>query len=70
VAPQIGQLSGGLISSDIFGGHYRFNRSENQRKTGERSAVKIGGEATGVFVSADLEYWLRPRFDRFFTALD
>jgi signal peptidase I len=31
---------------------------------------EIIGEAKGIFVSADLDRWLRPRFARFFTALE
>jgi signal peptidase I len=31
---------------------------------------EIVGRAQGVFVSADLDRWLRPRVGRFFTALD
>jgi hypothetical protein len=32
--------------------------------------AEIIGEANAVVVSADLNRWLRPRFDRCFTALD
>ena len=31
---------------------------------------EIVGQAVGVFVSADLDHWLRPRFGRFFTGLE
>jgi signal peptidase I len=31
---------------------------------------EIIGEAKGVFVSGDLNHWLRPRFSRFFSALE
>jgi len=46
------------------------DNSRDSRYFGFVPRAEIIGEAKGVFVSADLTHWLRPRFNRFFTALD
>jgi signal peptidase I len=46
------------------------DNSSDSRYFGFVAGDHIIGEATGVFVSADLDRWLRPRFERFFTGLD
>ncbi|HVU25182.1 MAG TPA: signal peptidase I [Opitutus sp.] len=46
------------------------DNSEDSRFFGAVPRDQIVGRAQGVFVSADLAHWLRPRFDRFFSALD
>jgi signal peptidase I len=46
------------------------DNSHDSRFFGFVARSEIVGEAKGVFVSADLAHWLRPRFNRFFTALD
>ena len=56
-------------------GHYFMmgdnrDNSRDSRYFGFMPRAEIVGEAKGVFVSADLAHWLRPRFDRFFTRLD
>lgn len=56
-------------------GHYFMlgdnrDNSRDSRFFGFMPRAEIIGAATGVFVSADLHRWLRPRFDRFFTRLD
>jgi len=56
-------------------GHYFMmgdnrDNSRDSRFFGFMPRAEIIGEAKGVFVSADLAHWLRPRFDRFFTRLD
>lgn len=56
-------------------GHYFMmgdnrDNSQDSRFFGFVPRSEIVGEAKGVFVSADLAHWLRPRFSRFLTALD
>ncbi len=56
-------------------GHYFMlgdnrDNSHDSRFFGLVPREQIIGEAKGVVVSADLNHWLRPRFDRFFTRLD
>jgi signal peptidase I len=56
-------------------GHYFMmgdnrDNSRDSRYFGFMPRAEIVGKAKGVFVSADLAHWLRPRFDRFFTQLD
>ena len=46
------------------------DNSRDSRYFGFVPRSEIVGQAKGVFVSADLAHWLRPRFDRFCTALD
>lgn len=46
------------------------SNSHDSRFFGSVSRREIIGEAKAVVVSGDLERWLRPRFGRFFTALD
>ena len=46
------------------------DNSRDSRYFGPVPRSEIVGEAKGVFVSADLDHWLRPRFNRFFTALE
>ena len=46
------------------------DNSHDSRFFGTVARREIIGEAKAVFVSADLERWLRPRFGRFFTALE
>lgn len=46
------------------------DNSRDSRYFGFVPRREIVGEAKGVFVSADLAHWLRPRFNRFCTALD
>ncbi len=46
------------------------DNSRDSRFFGCMPRAKIIGEAKGVFVSADLNHWLRPRFNRFFTKLE
>ena len=50
-------------------GDHRDN-SKDSRMFGAVPRREIVGEAVGVFVSADRERWLRPRFGRFFSALE
>lgn len=56
-------------------GHYFMmgdNRdvSRDSRYFGFMPRAEIVGEAKGIFISGDLDHWLRPRFDRFFTRLE
>ena len=56
-------------------GHYFMmgdnrDNSRDSRFFGFMPRAEIIGEAKGVFVSADLNHWLRPRFNRFFTRLE
>ena len=56
-------------------GHYLIlgdnrDNSRDSRFFGFMPRAEIIGEAKAVVVSADLNHWLRPRFNRFFTALD
>lgn len=56
-------------------GHYFMlgdnrDNSTDSRIFGFVPRAQIVGEAKGVFVSADLKRWLKPRFDRFFAALE
>lgn len=56
-------------------GHYFMlgdnrDNSTDSRFFGFVPRAQIVGEAKGVFVSADLQRWLKPRFDRFFAALE
>ncbi len=56
-------------------GHYFMmgdnrDNSRDSRFFGFMPRAEIIGEAKAVFVSGDLNHWLRPRFDRFFTRLD
>lgn len=46
------------------------DNSNDSRFFGVVPRREIIGEAKGVFVSGDLAHWLRPRFDRFFSALE
>jgi signal peptidase I len=46
------------------------DNSRDSRFFGFMPRAEIIGEAKAVVVSADLNRWLRPRFDRCFTALD
>ena len=46
------------------------DNSRDSRFFGFMPRTEIIGEAKAVLVSADLNHWLRPRFNRFFTALD
>ncbi len=46
------------------------DNSRDSRYFGFMPRREIIGEVKGVFVSADPARWLRPRFDRFFSALD
>jgi signal peptidase I len=46
------------------------DNSHDSRFFGVVARDQIVGRAQGVFVSADLHHWLKPRFDRFFSALD
>ncbi len=46
------------------------NNSNDSRFFGFVDRREIIGEATGVFVSADLDRWLQPRFRRFFSGLN
>jgi signal peptidase I len=46
------------------------DNSRDSRYFGLVPRGEIVGEAKGVFVSADLARWLRPRFSRFFTGLE
>lgn len=46
------------------------DNSFDSRFFGPVPRAQIVGEAKGVFVSADLAHWLRPRWNRFFTALE
>jgi signal peptidase I len=46
------------------------DNSKDSRMIGVIPRREIFGEAVGVFVSADRERWLRPRFGRFFSALE
>ena len=56
-------------------GHYfvlgdNRDNSRDSRFFGFIPRAEIIGEAKAVVASADLNRWLRPRLDRFFTALD
>jgi len=46
------------------------DNSHDSRYFGCVPRGEIVGQAKGVFVSGNLAHWLRPRFDRFFTALE
>ena len=46
------------------------DNSHDSRYFGFVPRQEIVGQAKGVFVSGDLAHWLRPRFGRFFTALE
>jgi signal peptidase I len=46
------------------------DNSEDSRFFGFVPRDQIVGRAQGIFVSGDLVHWLRPRFDRFFSALN
>jgi len=46
------------------------DNSRDSRYFGFVPRAEIVGQAKGVFVSADLAHWLRPRFGRFFTGFD
>lgn len=46
------------------------NNSNDSRFFGFVGRREIVGEAKGVFVSADLDRWLQPRFRRFFSGLE
>ena len=46
------------------------DNSHDSRYFGFVPRREIVGQAKSVFVSADLAHWLRPRFNRFFTALE
>ena len=46
------------------------DNSNDSRYFGFVGRREIVGEAKGVFVSADLDRWLQPRFRRFFSGLD
>jgi signal peptidase I len=46
------------------------DNSNDSRYFGFVPRREIVGEACGVFVSADLAHWLRPRFERFFSSLE
>lgn len=46
------------------------DNSHDSRFFGAIHRREIIGEAKAVFVSADLDRWLKPRIDRFFTALE
>ena len=59
----------------VSAGHYFMmgdnrDNSRDSRYFGFVSRREIVGQAKGIFVSANLAHWLRPRFDRFFTALE
>lgn len=56
-------------------GHYFMmgdnrDNSHDSRFFGFVPRQEIVGQAKGVFVSGDLAHWMRPRFGRFFTALE
>lgn len=46
------------------------DNSEDSRYFGFVPRDQIVGQAKGIFVSGDLDHWLKPRFERFFTTLD
>jgi len=46
------------------------DNSEDSRFFGFVPRDHIVGRAKGIFISADLDHWLKPRFERFFTAVD
>jgi signal peptidase I len=46
------------------------DNSKDSRFFGFVPRDAIVGEAKAVFVSGDLNHWLKPRFDRFFSALE
>ena len=46
------------------------DNSKDSRYFGFVPRQDIVGQARGVFVSGELAHWLRPRFSRFFSALE
>jgi signal peptidase I len=46
------------------------DNSNDSRYFGFVARREIIGEALGIFVSADLDRWLQPRFGRFFSSLE
>ena len=46
------------------------DNSRDSRYFGFMARREIVGRAKGVFISADPAHWFRPRFDRFFSALE